>query len=165
MKNLMLIALLLFSANSFSVERPDLEIEVKGYIFCDGARTSNSDKYSAFCTKNPAVIDNLYIFLSPSMNIIAGNVLQNVYKGAAGIKQWCTYEIYDGRHNPGCVLRLRKKKDGSVIDLSVRFFEKNIIQVEPSLLSPGETYSAKLIESNSGSNASSQSFLLKIPKK
>jgi len=158
-----LTILLAFSGFSYAAERPNLDIKIQSSFICENGKSLSGPVFKKFCKKRNDVSRVLYANLIPGNKILYKELMQDNGK-MGSVYDWCTKEVNDQRVGPSCVLKIFNNSIRLGESLSVNFLgRQNFIKVNISPLARGTKYTAKLLESGSGSNVSSQLFEINNP--
>ncbi|MFT6067884.1 MAG: hypothetical protein ACJAT2_003645 [Bacteriovoracaceae bacterium] len=149
-----LISLPLFAAN-----RPHLKIKIQDSFVCKDGKSQGRKIYSRFCKAKSFNSTTLFIHAVPSAEVIFGELMSNDATEMGDLFSWCVNEISDGRIGPSCVLEVTNIENGQKNQLSLNISQKtNMAVVNVSSLPHGVRYNARIVETGSGSNASTETF-------
>lgn len=137
-------------ANITVVKRPSEVYVQRDFCACVDGQTILANNCQNFCRGKTEATPFLYINVKVGPSIELNEKLKN-------LTGWCINPIEDGLTSPSCTLQAN---DGSST-VSLPFSppaNSNSFKVDISLLQKDKTYVVKIVESNSGSNAESDSF-------
>jgi hypothetical protein len=170
MKYLVTLIMAILSLNSFSVERPDLNIGVKLNFICKDGKSLSGRKYRSFCKRNSNTDDyELFVLFDLNEDVLLHSQLMNQKHMSLGnLQNWCSKEIIDPvtgtarTANPYCVLEVAEKGSGNTGLISIPSLkgDSNFINVNISALDSTKTYYAHLKEISSG--VRSKQFIIKF---
>lgn len=166
MKSLLITILLsMVGTDSFAatVNRAELKIKVKSYFFCDNGKSLSGKKYDHFC-KIRKSSKSLYITFDPSEDVLFHPDFMSAQE-LGSILSWCNNEI-KGSLNvaPGCVLSIINTRTRQETIIDIETYSNNIAIVKQlQYFESGSEYIARVIEFQSGSEATTSPFILKYP--
>lgn len=148
------MALPLMAAN-----RPNLKIKVRDAFVCKDGKSQGAKIYSRFCKTRNFHTTSLYLYTVPSADVIFGELMSSDTSRMGDLFSWCTREISDGRIGPSCTLEVTNIETGRSENLAIDVSKKtNVASVSVGSLPMGVRFNARIIETGSGSNASSEFF-------
>ncbi len=160
---LALILSCLFCLPLFGANRPNLKIKVQDAFVCKDGKSQGAKIYSRFCKAKNYHSTNLFIHAVPSADVIFGELMSNDGNRMGDLFNWCVREIPDGRTGPSCVLEVTNIENNHKEQLSINISQKtNMAVVNISVLPIGVRFNARIVETGSGSNASSEIFEIMV---
>lgn len=134
--------------------RPTDQIEVNSdFCACKDGKSDLINNCQSVCSSKPNTSTSV---LYGSVTLTGADVLFNPELGS--LENWCTVPLV-GSETPGCALELISGNDTKTIDISVsgNNFQANLSDLDVPY---GKTFIARIIESQSGSNATTKTFQL-----
>ena len=131
--------------------RPDKSIFVKrDYCICLNGKPDSLNNCSHFCSKKKDSSATLYGSVELGDKVVNNPRLGN-------LKNWCEVELSEDYTSPGCVLELVGDSETLNIPVSVPS-RSNSFSANLSTLPYETPYIGRIVEANSGSNVSSDTF-------
>lgn len=179
MKLLVATILLQFSLGAYSVERPDLALNIEHHFVCKNGKSFSGKKYKSICrniSRNPDPM--LYLVMDVDDSILFHDQLINEANsdtvlndgGLGTVYNWCSKELidpttgYPTATGVNCVIHATtKKRPHHKGQLFVNYIKQdsNLIGLNISTLSSGIEYYLELVEVTSTSK--SKRILFKNP--
>jgi hypothetical protein len=143
------------------VIRPSGQVYIQSdFCSCLNSKPDIIGNCTSFCAERNDTNPTLYVNVELGTDITLNSIFSEDGTGEGNLAGWCRNEISDGRTNPGCKLQFYDGYSTNLLDI-ILLNGTNAFTADISSLSIGKTYVLKLIESNSGSKASSDSFQLR----